>query len=128
MYLCKISTKRGGQRRKHNTISDSDPFDLLVNKGERFVRIQVKSTARPMRDSGTRYHFNITHRNSKKSDWNLFPVHKQGKLSEKKWLKKTDYFSCHKPEKGKGMLLWPKLHKFNLPKNNLSLPPPGYLR
>jgi len=53
----------------------------------------------------------------KKSDWNLFPLHKQGKLSGKKWLKKTDYFSCHETVEGKGMLLWPKLHKFNLPKN-----------
>jgi len=68
MCLCKISTKRGRTKEKANTITDSDPFDLLVNKGERFVLIQVKSTAKPMRDSGTRYRFNITYRNSKKSD------------------------------------------------------------
>jgi beta-lactamase regulating signal transducer with metallopeptidase domain len=52
----------------------------------------------------------------KKADWKLFPLHKQGKLSEKKWLKKTDCFSCHPAQKGKGLLLWPSLHKFNLPK------------
>jgi mono/diheme cytochrome c family protein len=56
----------------------------------------------------------------KKTDWKLFPLHEtiKGNLSEKKWLKKTNCFSCHKPEAGKGMLLWPSLHKFNLPKKN----------
>ena len=56
----------------------------------------------------------------KKTDWKLFPLHKsiQENLSEKKWLKKTNYFSCHEPEVGKGLLLWPSLHKFNVPKKN----------
>jgi len=50
---------------------DETQFDLVATNGENSFRIQVKSTSRPVKDSGTRYHFNITHGNSKKVGYTL---------------------------------------------------------
>ena len=50
---------------------DETQFDLVATNGKNSFRVQVKSTSKPIRDSGTRYHFNITHGNSKKAGYTL---------------------------------------------------------
>ena len=52
---------------------DETQFDLVATSGINSFRIQVKSTAKPLNEYGKprRYHFNITHGNSKKSNYTL---------------------------------------------------------
>lgn len=44
-------------------IGDSEPFDLLASKGEKTLKIQVKSTLRPQfpRGKGQHYQFHFKH-------------------------------------------------------------------
>jgi len=52
---------------------DETQFDLVATNGKKSFRIQVKSTAKPLKDYNKpkRYHFNITHGNSKKETYTL---------------------------------------------------------
>ena len=50
-------------------IGDNDPFDLVVNKGDRFLRIQVKATLEKHKynQSRSHYQFQLAHGPSSKT-------------------------------------------------------------